>query len=305
MSRGRGRFRCGRTLFSGSEFEVLVDGFGQFPAEFHEPFGKGHFPVGEFSGIVFGAQVADGSCHTAIRLRNEPVLPVGELIEFRQRVGVGVRIDALGHEQGLGSGHHGAIGLVDGHGKLMFLGQNAGLVQFLLGFQDPIVDHLYGAAGTFTRAEIFERKFLFRFPVEVVRGILGIGWQNGMPDQFFLEGGLARSLDKGVQAFAFPAVPSIHVKQVRDRGRDVLGREFDRHLSDFRGPVDPPSKMKLIHRGNVVSDTFAYPVQPDGRDMMLGARIMTTADVDRGPFQIVGNLSRRKDFGQGAGDALG
>ena len=60
LSRGRGRFRCGRTLFSDSEFEVLVDGFGQCPAEFHEPFGKGHFPAGEFSGIVFGAQVADG-----------------------------------------------------------------------------------------------------------------------------------------------------------------------------------------------------------------------------------------------------
>ena len=118
-------------------------------------------------------------------------MTVGELIEFRQRVGIGIRIDAFGHEQGLGSGHHGAIGLVDGHGLLMFLSQDAGLVQFLLGFQDSIVDHLDGAAGAFTGSEIFERKFFIRFPVEVVRGIVGIGRQNGMADQFLLERVLA------------------------------------------------------------------------------------------------------------------
>ena len=92
---------------------------------------------------------------------------------------------------------------------------------------------------------------------------------------------------------------------MRHRGRDVLGRELDRHLSDFRGPVDPSSEVQFIHRGNVIPDAFAHSVQPDGRDMMLGARIMATADMDRGPFQILGDLAGRKHFGQGACYALG
>ena len=285
--------------------EILVKGFGQLSANLHEPLGKGHFLLSERRDILFGAHVTGLPGQIPVAVGNEPPVPRRILITFRQRVRIGVGVNAFCHEQGLGTGHDGPIRLVRGHGKLMFPGQQPSLVQLLLGFQNAIVDHFHGPAGTFSWAQVFHREFLVSFPVHIVRGIILIGWRNGIPEQLFFERGFACPFQKRMEGFTCLAVPTIHLHQMRNRSRDMFRRELDGHLPDFRGPVDAPAKMQLIHGDHPAANAFPHAMQPDGGDMMLGAGIMAAADVDRGSLQVIRDLSRRKDIGQCPGQAFG
>ena len=68
-------------------------------------------------------------------------------------------------------------------------------------------------------------------------------------------------------------------------------------MPDLRRSIDLSTQMEFIHRGHVGADAFSDAVQSDGGRMMLGTGIVATADVNRGAFQILRDLTGREDFG--------
>ena len=178
------------------------------------------------------------------------------------------------------------------------------LVELLLGLEDAVVDHLQRAAGAFTGAEVFEDKFFLRFPVIIVAGVRVERRQNAVRDQFFFQRGLPYAVDEIAKAFALPAVPPPHRQQMGKRVRHILRRELDGHLPDLRHAVDPPAEMQLIMRCDMISQALADTVQADRRDVMLGTRIVTAADLDRHVAQILRDVPGRKDFRQRSGHAF-
>ncbi|MCH7566054.1 MAG: hypothetical protein IH787_00065 [Nitrospirae bacterium] len=87
---------------------------------------------------------------------------------------------------------------------MVFLGQDAGLIELLFGFQHAVVDHLQGPACAFTRPEVLHCELLFALPVIVIGGILLKWRQDGVRDQFLLELGFAGSRENSLR------LPGLH-----------------------------------------------------------------------------------------------
>src|SRR4026208_687560 len=69
----------------------------------------------------------------------------------------------------------GAVGFVHRYGILVVIGQQFGLIQLLVGFQDAVFDHFKRTSGAFARSEILKNKRLVRLPVVVEGWIVGKG----------------------------------------------------------------------------------------------------------------------------------
>ncbi len=68
----------------------------------------------------------------------------------------------------------------------MFLDQELGLVQFLVGLKDTILNHFKCATSTFSRPEVFEDEFLLSFPVVIEGGVILVGRHDGVGNQCIL-----------------------------------------------------------------------------------------------------------------------
>ncbi len=123
----------------------------------------------------------------------------------------------------------------------MVIGQQFGLIQLLVGFQNAVFDHLKRASSAFAGPQIFEHELVIGFPVIVEGRIVREGRHQRVRNQLILQRILADSFDEGRQPFFWFAIAAIDVDQVCDRCGDGLCRQLDRHLSDFRGAVHLPA----------------------------------------------------------------
>ncbi len=187
----------------------------------------------------------------------------------------------------------------------MVVRQEFRLVQLLIRFENPVLDHFERAAGALARTEILEHEWLLPLPVVVEGRIVGIGRHDRVGNQLVLERVLADAVDEGRQPFARLTVAPIYVDQVRDRGGHRLGRQLDRHLADLGRAVHLAAQVQFVHRDRVLADPLPDTVQADRRNMMLRAGIVAAADLDAHVLEILRNAPGREHFRQGAREPFG
>ena len=285
-------------------FEALADVFREDLAGLDEAFRERQLFGGEGGRGVVRAEIADVRGGRGIRPGDAPC-GAEQALELAEGLGIRVGIDAFRHQHRLGGRQHGPVRLVQRGGVLLLPFEEPGHVQFLLGFEDAVLDHLQCAPRAFAGAQVLQDELVLAFPVVIEGGVLLEGGHDGVGDQLLLEPDLAGALNEVQKSLAFPAVLPPEVQEMRDGRRDVLGRQLDRHLADLGRAVNAAAQVQLIMRREVLAHPLADAVEPDGGNMVLGARIVAAADLHRLLAEVGRHSASREDLGQSPRQSLG
>src|SRR5678815_215322 len=90
-----------------------------------------------------------------------------------------------------------------------------------------------------------------------------------------------------------------------DGRRHTLGWQLDHHLSNLGRTIDFPTQMQLIEGCDMLTDALSDSMQADCGDMVLGAGVMTAADLDADIFQILMHQPGRKYLCERPCESLG
>ncbi len=143
-------------------------------------------------------------------------------LKFLKRLCIGGRIKSLCHQESLRRGQYRTIRLIHRHGILVFIDEKFSLIEFLVRFENAVLNHLQRTAGAFARPEIFEDKFFFTFPVVVECRIFVVRGNDCVGNQFILQLVLARTRDECGKAFVRLAIAPIDFDQVKNGRRHRL-----------------------------------------------------------------------------------